>query len=68
MFFNVDNIEVIKTIKKNIESKIYLSDEFYTGINLSIHLDDLDVDMFGCWNSNCEDKISISNSGMQLVA
>ncbi len=64
MFFTVDKIETIRTIKTYIDRQIYLSDEFYTGINLAIELPDLDIDMFGCWNNGCiPDDLKHSHAG-----
>ncbi len=63
MEFVVDNIDVLRRIKDNVTNNIFISSEFYTGVRLTATLDDLDLDMFGCWNGGCNDKFSNSNKG-----
>ena len=58
---NKTDLNIIESIKTKIDNKTFiLSDEFYHGINLEIDLPDLDAEMFGCWNSNCENKLQKS--------
>jgi hypothetical protein len=55
------DLNIIESIKRKIDNKTFkLSDEFYQGIKLEIDLPDLDAEMFGCWNSNCENDLKIS--------
>lgn len=63
MEFTVDNIDIIKRIKSNVDQNLFTTPEFYSGIKLSARLDDLDIEMFGCWNGGCEDNIKSSNKG-----
>jgi hypothetical protein len=61
MDFFVDNISLIKQIKTNIENNIYDLDIFFNGITLSATVDDLDLDLFGCWNGGCKDALNDSH-------
>ena len=63
MEFIVDNIGLINQIKTNVDRNIFLTPEFYSGVKLSAELDDLDLEIFGCWNGGCEDKFKSSNKG-----
>lgn len=65
MEFVVDNIDLIRQIKSQIDSNNYsleMLNNFYNGVGLTISLDDLDLDLFGCWNSGCKDKFQMSHS------
>jgi hypothetical protein len=63
MEFKVDNIDLIKDIKARIDKNDYSLDKFYTGVKLTAPtLEDLDLDLFGCWNSNCNDEFKESHS------
>lgn len=62
MEFAVDDIDLIKHIKTQLEHNNYDLNIFYNGVQLSATLDDLDLDLFGCWNSACKDKFQISHS------
>jgi hypothetical protein len=58
---NQTDLNIIESIKRKIDNKTFnLSEEFYKGINLEIDLQDLDAEMFGCWNSNCENELKKS--------
>ena len=59
---NQRDLDILRSIKTKTDSKSYvLTDDFYQGINLEIDLPDIDAEMFGCWNSNCENKLKISH-------
>ena len=62
MEFVVDNIDLVRQIKLQVDSNNYDLNNFYNGIQLSATLDDLDLDLFGCWNSACKDNFQISHS------
>ena len=59
---NQHDLDILLSIKSKTDTKNYvLADDFYQGITLEIDLPDLDAEMFGCWNSNCENKLKISH-------
>jgi hypothetical protein len=49
--FDCDKIDILTKLQ-GFESNMRISDEFYTGINLSTTINDANFELFGCWNSN----------------
>ncbi len=56
MAFICDKISILEKIK-NLDPDERICDDFFTGLNFSIELDNLNLDLFGCWNLNCEDNL-----------
>ncbi len=58
--FNCDKIDVLKRLRslETKESNKRISEDFYTGINLTITLDDANFELFGCWNSNGKELLN----------
>ena len=59
----VDKPEIMQKIKDTIDTSINY-DYFYYDLNFTLNLDDYsNFDIFGCWNSNCVDKLIYSHLG-----
>jgi len=59
----VDQPEILQRIKDMIDTQINY-DDFYFGLNFTLDLDFYpNFDIFGCWNSNCINKLNYSHLG-----
>lgn len=59
----VNKPEILQGIKETIDTQINY-DLFYNGLDFTLNLDNYpDFDIFGCWNSNCEDRLKFSHLG-----
>jgi hypothetical protein len=55
--FNCDKIDVLERLQ-SLKSNERISDDFYTGINLTTSVDDANFELFGCWNGNGKEVLT----------
>jgi hypothetical protein len=61
----VDKPEILEKIKKS-NPTVTNYDDFYHGLNFILETQEVpNIDIFGCWNSNCTDKFNYSQLGSQ---
>jgi hypothetical protein len=60
----VDQPEILERIK-NLNPIEVIGDDFYSGLNFTLQLSDIEnnLDIFGCWNSNCTDRFNSTHMG-----
>jgi hypothetical protein len=59
----VDKPDVLERLKRMDVTKV-ISDDFYSGLNFESQIpDDCNFDIFGCWNSNCVNKLNAYHLG-----
>ena len=64
----VDKPDIMSRIKSSDTTKV-INDNFYSGLNFTLELSqDTMFDIFGCWNSNCTDRLYIDHMGSHQQA